>query len=111
MEIKDYTSDRQVKYCAGCGDYSVLMTMKRTFAELNLQPKDIAVISGIGCSSRTPYYLSTWGFNTIHGRAGAIASGLKIARPDLVFGNAQVMVIVWQLEEITLYMKFVEILM
>ena len=83
MEIKDYTSDRQVKYCAGCGDYSVLMTMKRTFAELNLQPKDIAVISGIGCSSRTPYYLSTWGFNTIHGRAGAIASGLKIARPDL----------------------------
>jgi 2-oxoglutarate ferredoxin oxidoreductase subunit beta len=57
--------------------------MKRTFAELNLQPKDIAVISGIGCSSRTPYYLSTWGFNTIHGRAGAIASGLKIARPDL----------------------------
>lgn len=83
MEIKDYTSDRQVKYCAGCGDYSVLMTMKRTFSELNLHPKDIAVISGIGCSSRTPYYLSTWGFNTIHGRAGAIASGLKIARQDL----------------------------
>lgn len=83
MEAKDFASDRQVKYCAGCGDYAVLMALKKTFAELELNPKDIAVISGIGCSSRTPYYLNTWGFNTIHGRAGAIASGLKIARPDL----------------------------
>lgn len=83
MEANNFASNRQVKYCAGCGDYGILMAMKKTFAELELEPKNIAVISGIGCSSRTPYYLNTWGFNTIHGRAGAIASGLKIARPEL----------------------------
>lgn len=79
----DFASNRQVKYCAGCGDYAILAALKKTFAELDLEPARVAVVSGIGCSSRTPYYLSTWGFNTIHGRAGAVASGLKIARPDL----------------------------
>lgn len=83
MEAKDYSSDRQIKYCAGCGDYSILAAMKKTFADLSLEKKDVAVISGIGCSSRTPYYLSTWGFNTIHGRGGAIASGLKIVQPNM----------------------------
>lgn len=83
MDSKDYSSDRQIKYCAGCGDYSILATMKKTFAELGLDKQNTVVVSGIGCSSRTPYYLSTYGFNTIHGRGGAIASGIKIANPSL----------------------------
>lgn len=81
--MENYSSDRKIKYCAGCGDYSILAAMKKTFAKLDLNKKDTVVVSGIGCSSRTPYYLSTWGFNTIHGRGGAIASGIKIANPML----------------------------
>ena len=83
MEPKDYSSDRQIKYCAGCGDYSILSTMKKTFSDLELDKNNTVVVSGIGCSSRTPYYLSTYGFNTIHGRGGAIATGIKIANPNL----------------------------
>lgn len=80
---KDYKSDQYVRWCPGCGDYSVLNCLHKAMAELNVAPKDMAVISGIGCSSRLPYYMNTYGFHTIHGRGAAIATGVKTARPDL----------------------------
>jgi len=80
---KDYTSDLAPIWCPGCGDYHVLMSLTRAMAELNRDPKDMAVISGIGCSSRIPAYTNCYGFHGVHGRSLAIASGLKVARPDL----------------------------
>jgi len=80
---KDFQSDQDVRWCPGCGDYSILAQVQRVFPELNIPKHNIVVISGIGCSSRFPYYMDTYGFHGIHGRAAAIASGLKIARPDL----------------------------
>lgn len=70
-------------WCKGCGDYGVLKSFTRAFSKLNLENKDIALISGIGCSSRLPGYCSVYGFNSVHGRSLPIATGLKIARPDL----------------------------
>jgi 2-oxoglutarate ferredoxin oxidoreductase subunit beta len=80
---KDLTSDQEVRWCPGCGDYSILAQMKKAIAPLGLPREKMVFISGIGCSSRFPYYMNTYGFHTIHGRAPAFATGLKAARPDL----------------------------
>lgn len=79
----DFASSQEVRWCPGCGDYSILAAMQRVLPELNIPKENIVFISGIGCAGRFPYYMNTYGFHTIHGRAPAIASGLKIARPDL----------------------------
>ncbi len=80
---KDFQSDQDVRWCPGCGDYSILAQVQRVMPDLNLPRHRMAFVSGIGCSSRFPYYMDTYGFHSIHGRATAIASGLKISRPDL----------------------------
>lgn len=81
--LKDFKTDQEVRWCPGCGDYAILAQMQKLMPELGIAKEDIVFISGIGCSSRFPYYMNTYGFHTIHGRAPAIASGLKIARPEL----------------------------
>lgn len=80
---KDYKSDQYVRWCPGCGDHAVLNCLHKAMAELGVAPNNTAVISGIGCSSRLPYYMNTYGFHTIHGRGAAIATGVKTARPEL----------------------------
>jgi 2-oxoglutarate ferredoxin oxidoreductase subunit beta len=80
---KDFASDQEVKWCPGCGDYSILSTMQSFLPELGIPRENIVFISGIGCSSRFPYYLNTFGMHSIHGRAPTIATGLAISRPDL----------------------------
>ena len=80
---KDFVSDQQVKWCPGCGDYSILAALQTVFAKQGIPREMYAVISGIGCSSRFPYYMDTYGFHTIHGRAMAVATGVKAANPDL----------------------------
>jgi len=80
---KDFISDQDVRWCPGCGDYSILAQVQRVMPDLGLPRERFVFVSGIGCSSRFPYYMNTYGFHSIHGRAPAIASGLKIARPDL----------------------------
>ncbi|MBI5646395.1 MAG: 2-oxoacid:ferredoxin oxidoreductase subunit beta [Ignavibacteriae bacterium] len=80
---KDFASDQDVRWCPGCGDYSILAQVQRTMPALGYKKEDVVFISGIGCSSRFPYYMSTYGFHSIHGRALAIASGLKAAHPHL----------------------------
>ena len=81
---KDYKSDQYVRWCPGCGDHAIVNTLQKAMAELGVPPHQIAVISGIGCSSRLPYYMNTYGFHTIHGRAAAIATGVKTANPELM---------------------------
>ncbi len=81
--IKDFKSENEVRWCAGCGDFAILNAVQRTMAGMGIPKEKFAVISGIGCSSRFPYYMNTFGFHTIHGRATAIASGVKAANPDL----------------------------
>lgn len=80
---KDYKSDQYVRWCPGCGDHALLNSLHKAMAEVGVAPHDTAVISGIGCSSRLPYYMNTYGFHTIHGRAAAIATGVKVANPKL----------------------------
>ncbi len=80
---KDFKSEGEVRWCPGCGDYAIMNAVQRTMAEMDIPHEKFTVISGIGCSSRFPYYMSTYGFHTIHGRAAAIASGVKSANPDL----------------------------
>jgi 2-oxoglutarate ferredoxin oxidoreductase subunit beta len=80
---KDFKSDQYVRWCPGCGDYAVLNTLQKVMAELGVAPHETAVISGIGCSSRLPYYISGYGFHTIHGRGAAVATGVKVANPKL----------------------------
>jgi len=80
---KDFSSDQDVRWCPGCGDYSILAQVQRVMPELNIPRHNMVFVSGIGCSSRFPYYMESYGFHGIHGRATAIASGLKIARPEL----------------------------
>ena len=80
---KDFTSDQAVRWCPGCGDYAILAQTQKIFPDLGRKKEEFVFISGIGCSSRFPYYMDTYGFHTIHGRAAAVASGVKIARPDL----------------------------
>ena len=80
---KDYKTDQEVRWCPGCGDYAVLAAVQSFLPELGLRRENIVFISGIGCSSRFPYYMNTYGFHTIHGRAPAFATGIKVMRPDL----------------------------
>lgn len=79
----DYKSEQSVRWCPGCGDHAILNVLHKAMADLGVPPEQTAVISGIGCSSRLPYYMNTYGMHTIHGRAAAIATGVKTARPDL----------------------------
>jgi 2-oxoglutarate ferredoxin oxidoreductase subunit beta len=80
---RDFISDQEVRWCPGCGDYSILAQTQRVMPELGVPKENIVFISGIGCSSRLPYYMDTFGFHSIHGRAATIASGLKVSRPEL----------------------------
>jgi 2-oxoglutarate ferredoxin oxidoreductase subunit beta len=83
LTAKDFTSDQEVRWCPGCGDFAILKCMQRTLPALGATPENTVFISGIGCSSRFPYYMETYGFHTIHGRAPAVATGVKLANPDL----------------------------
>ena len=83
MEASQFKSDQYVRFCPGCGDHAICMALQKAMAQIGVPPHQIAVISGIGCSSRMPHYLNTYGFNTIHGRGGAIATGLKTSHPEL----------------------------
>lgn len=83
LKPKDYKSDQEIKWCPGCGDYAVLNAVQKTLAELEIPKEKAAFISGIGCSSRFPYYVGAYGFHTIHGRAAAVATGTKISNPEL----------------------------
>src|SRR5438874_5132862 len=80
---KDLASDQQVRWCPGCGDYSILAQMKKVLAAAGIPREKLVFVSGIGCSSRFPYYMNTYGFHTIHGRAPTFATGVRLARPDL----------------------------
>ncbi len=80
---KDFTSDQEPRWCPGCGDYAILAAVQSLMPEFHRPPHEVVFISGIGCSSRFPYYMNTYGFHTIHGRAPAIATGLAVTRPDL----------------------------
>lgn len=83
LSPKNFKSAAEVRWCPGCGNYSILLQLQRAMAEMNIPREKFAIISGIGCSSRFPYYMNNFGFHTIHGRAIAIASGMRLARPDL----------------------------
>ncbi len=80
---KDWSSDQEVRWCPGCGDYSVLTAVQLLMPELGVRPENMVFVSGIGCSSRFPYYMNTYGIHSIHGRAPAVATGVAVARPDL----------------------------
>lgn len=83
LTAKDFASNQEVKWCPGCGDYSILKQVQTILPETGLKPEEIVFISGIGCSSRFPYYMNTYGMHSIHGRAATIATGLKMTRPEL----------------------------
>ena len=83
QSAKDFKTDQEVRWCPGCGDYAILAAVQGFLPELGLARENIVFISGIGCSSRFPYYMNTYGMHSIHGRAPAIASGLAMSRPDL----------------------------
>lgn len=83
LTAKDFATDQEVRWCPGCGDYSILAQVQKVMPTLNIPKENIVIISGIGCSSRFPYYMNTYGMHSIHGRATAIASGLKATRPEL----------------------------
>jgi 2-oxoglutarate/2-oxoacid ferredoxin oxidoreductase subunit beta len=80
---KDWASDQEVRWCPGCGDYGILQAVQQLMPELGVRPEQTVFVSGIGCSSRFPYYMNTYGIHSIHGRAPAIATGIAVARPDL----------------------------
>lgn len=80
---KDYSSDQEVRWCPGCGDYAILKAVQKACAELGIQRERTVFVSGIGCAARFPYYMATYGFHTVHGRAPAIATGIKLANPEL----------------------------
>ena len=81
--LKDWETDQEVRWCPGCGDYAILKAVQRTLPQLGADPAKTVFISGIGCSSRFPYYMESYGFHTIHGRAPAVATGVKLANPEL----------------------------
>ena len=81
--LKDWETDQEVRWCPGCGDYAILKTVQRTLPEIGADPANTVFVSGIGCSSRFPYYVESYGFHTIHGRAPAFATGIKLANPKL----------------------------
>ena len=83
LTANDFASDAEARWCPGCGDYAILKTVQKTLAEVGARPEKTVFVSGIGCSSRFPYYMETYGFHTIHGRAPAVATGVKLANPDL----------------------------
>jgi len=83
LTLKDFASDQEVRWCPGCGDYAILKTIQKIMPELDTPRENTVFVSGIGCSSRFPYYMNTYGFHTIHGRAPSIATGVKLANPDL----------------------------
>jgi 2-oxoglutarate ferredoxin oxidoreductase subunit beta len=83
LTAKDFASDQEVRWCPGCGDYAILKAVHKTLADLGVSKEKTVFVSGIGCSSRFPYYMSTYGFHTIHGRAPAIATGVKLTNPEL----------------------------
>lgn len=83
LTAKDFATSQEVRWCPGCGDYAILKAVTKTLAEVGARPETTAFVSGIGCASRFPYYVETYGFHTIHGRAPAIATGLKLANPDI----------------------------
>lgn len=83
LSARDFATSQEVRWCPGCGDYAILKTVTKTLAEVGARRETTAFISGIGCASRFPYYVETYGFHTIHGRAPAVATGLKLANPDL----------------------------
>lgn len=83
LTAKDFASDQDIRWCPGCGDYSILMQVKKVLAKLNVKRENTVFVSGIGCSSRFPYYMNTYGFHSIHGRAPAVATGVKLANPNL----------------------------
>ena len=83
LTAKDYETSQEVRWCPGCGDYAILKSVTKTLADVGANPDNTAFVSGIGCASRFPYYIESYGFHTIHGRAPAIATGLKLANPDL----------------------------
>src|SRR5919112_2834953 len=83
MKRADFVTDQEVRWCPGCGDYAILNNVQKVMPELGIPREKMVFVSGIGCSSRFPYYMNTYGFHTIHGRAPAFATGLKVANPDL----------------------------
>ncbi len=83
LSPKDYATDQEVRWCPGCGDYAILKALQKTMAEIQAPREKTVFVSGIGCSSRFPYYMATYGFHTIHGRAPAFATGIKLANPEL----------------------------
>ncbi|MEK7227245.1 MAG: thiamine pyrophosphate-dependent enzyme, partial [Bacteroidota bacterium] len=83
LTAKDFVTDQEVRWCPGCGDYSILAQVQKVMPTLGIARENIVIISGIGCSSRFPYYMNTYGMHSIHGRATAVASGLKASRPGL----------------------------
>src|SRR3954468_11533370 len=83
LTAKDFATDQEVRWCPGCGDYSILAQVQKVMPTLGIPRENIVIVSGIGCSSRFPYYVNTYGMHSIHGRATAIASGLKATRPEL----------------------------
>ena len=83
LQPKDYASDQEVRWCPGCGDYAILKAVQKVLADIGAQRENTVFVSGIGCSSRFPYYVSTYGFHTVHGRAPAVATGVKLANPAL----------------------------
>src|SRR5688572_6449013 len=83
LKLKDFQSDQDVRWCPGCGDYSILANVQRALPGLGIPRENFVFVSGIGCSSRFPYYMNTYGMHTIHGRAPALATGIKTMRPDL----------------------------
>jgi 2-oxoglutarate ferredoxin oxidoreductase subunit beta len=83
LKAADFASDQEVRWCPGCGDYAILRAIQKTLADLDVKRENTVFVSGIGCASRFPYYMSTYGFHTIHGRAPAFATGIKLANPGL----------------------------
>jgi len=83
LKAKDFKSDQEMRWCPGCGDYSVISGVQSTLADMGVAKENVVMVSGIGCSSRFPYYMDTFGFHGIHGRANAIATGIKVANPEL----------------------------
>ena len=83
IAVKDLVSDQEVRWCPGCGDYAILKTVQKVMPELGVPRENMVFVSGIGCSSRFPYYMNTYGFHTIHGRAASVATGVKLANPKL----------------------------
>jgi len=83
LTAKDFTTSQEVRWCPGCGDYAILKSVSKTLADVGASPEQTAFVSGIGCAARFPYYIESYGFHTIHGRAPAVATGLKLANPEL----------------------------